>query len=624
MPLDPSRPSLARLPEPVVRLVLDFLQLLAPQTIPAVALSASSLYEQARYVEHKLVRVNVDESGHALDRLRLIERLGQLAAVRTLQISGRKYDAGEEIEKVLARLEALIPAMTGLDHLHWNVCSSEPPRLVGNLGQIEIRRTAVPIPEPILEAMRSEARLHTTVMCSDKRESHLQARAALDRLAESQSLYSLSICIIFIDEQDCLLTMRALKRVLLSCPNLRRLPSLYAWYRARPCDARGPPQDGPYIGLGFANGERPPALEELGMGQWPFGWEASPAHRGYPEKGYEWTYWAETFDWSRVVRLCPQPIFLDWEPRVAAKFTSLKEISRDGSEPGLDEFFEHLTAPLELIKLPCWASGKERDLEIMERFGSTLKELEIHRPEPSRRHERFMTAADAARLSKSLVCLERLTLDVLRDEDAQDWPYETLAAVATFPSLRTVKLCFARDPGRASAPSLTFAAAGRLFAYLRERNGNIREVTVGADEGRRDEVEFVCRMAYAGESPEAGGRVDVSCAHLGDRLNAEVRRLVEQTSVKRPDVESLDADGVRVWVALQGPLSDEERAAWEEADRLRRARAAKWKKVQDLRGLVSSDPARRQMSRRTVLGMFPCTKKTGGDEDSILGPIERV
>lgn len=594
VPLDHAKPSVAKLPEPVVRLILDFLHLLSPRTIQAVSLLSSSLYEQARYAQHKLVRINLDETGHVLDRLNLIERLAQLPAIRTLRIHSRKYSESEdEKNKVLSRLAAILPSMAGLCHMHWDVRCSGPPEIVGMLGQIAVRQTSVPIPEPILAALHHEARLHTFVLCSEKKESHLQARTFLSRLAGSQSLHALSIRVIFIDEQDCLQTMHALKKVLLSCPNLTRIPNVHVWYPQKPCNAYSPPDDGPYFGLGFSNGEKPPALEELGLSHYPWGWEGSPAYRGYPEKGYEWSYWAERFDWSRLVRLCPVPDFLALE--MAPRLTNLKEVIIQGSEPGLPEFFDNLTSPLEVIELPSWSPDNKRNLEIMDRFGATLKQLAIHQSELSWRDKNFVTVTDATHLSKSLLHLEHLSLDMLRNEDSQEWPYGILSAIATFPRLRTVNLCFSLRAGAASVPSLTVSAARHLFGYLRDRNQSIERVTLYVGElsvhndrkmpdlcwGSRNEVLFVCKMVYQGESPEAGGQLHVSCPHLSMEMNEQIRLLDQQADRKRPDLESLDGDGLRIWVALKGPLSEDEWKIWETAEQHRKKsveKGMKWHK----------------------------------------------
>lgn len=423
-PLDPSRPSIAQLPEHVVRRILAWLHNIRPDAVRTVALLSASLYQQARSVQHSEVHVDLDKSRYVLDRLDLIQRLAQLPVVRILRVNGYKYndcnDGQGRSTQILARLAALLPSRTGLRHLHWRVGSTIRRPLSG-----APKRTAVPIPAAILAALPSKSRLHTSVFCTETREehilaAHLQVRMFLQRLAACQNLCTLHVQITFIEEEHCLRTMRELKKVLMSCPNLTRLPRVDVWYPRGGYSGYGPPLgDGLYCGLGFSNGERPQPLTVLGVGDYPWGIEGAPNYQGYPADSskYEWDYWIDFFDWSRLERLH------DTDPRltrrIASKLTNLRELVLEEQRGHLEAgFADDITAPLELISLTGW-HHINRKLESISRFGTTLRELKLHEPESRWEDEdhAYITVTDLVYLSKSLPHLEHLRLDILRDKE---------------------------------------------------------------------------------------------------------------------------------------------------------------------------------------------------------------
>ncbi|KAK7421103.1 hypothetical protein QQZ08_010107 [Neonectria magnoliae] len=214
VPLDHARPSVAQLPDPIIRRILTFLHDIRREDLQTIASLSSSLYEQVRCVQHSYVHCDLDKNEHVLDRLHLIGRLGQFPAIRTLKVSGRKCEKGqEESNEILARLAVVMPAMTGLRDLAWEVgCTGPDDRK---------RATVMPLSTSILAALPLGLRLRTSVFYNESTFLH--------RLASSQSLYTLSVEVTFVDEQDCVETMRALKTVLLSCPNLTRLPMIDVW-----------------------------------------------------------------------------------------------------------------------------------------------------------------------------------------------------------------------------------------------------------------------------------------------------------------------------------------------------------------------------------------------------------
>ncbi|KAH6886290.1 hypothetical protein B0T10DRAFT_607986 [Thelonectria olida] len=586
VPLDPAK---AQLPDLVVRRILTFLHEMSPEELCKIASLSSSLYIPARYTQHAHVHIDLDKSRHVLDRLQLITRLGQLAAIRTLEVKGYAFDHGDnKSSEILARLDTMVRAMTGLRRLDWHVSWTE----VLWTGELDSRRrTSVPIPMPILAALPAELCLYTSVTCHNTTESHAQAREFLRRLAGNQSLRVLSIKAVFIEEQVCLELMRPLKKVLLSCPNLTRIPNMNIWYLNEGCEGYGPPgSNGLYCGLGLTDSDKPLALEELGIEHYPWG---VPAWRGYPAKGYpfEWNFWAEELDWSRLVRLhdAGHPLF---QSLLAPKLTALKELLLEDFSWLEADFIQDITAPLELLSLSTWNRVNSKP-DLIDRFGTTLRHLKMHQPEHSwnRADHTFVTTPDVVHLSKSLPHLEHLALDIRRDEDRQEWPYEMLDAISAFPRLATVELWFPLGRERpAPTPLLTAASARHLFRYMRERNENIKKVMLhsgapvpsigwtwmGAynDEptwAMHSTISLVCNMVYNGEGPEeeGGGWISVSCPDMTADMNRQLHRMSQQTDRELPDPVKLNRAELRLRVALDGPLDEAGWRAWENKNRPR-------------------------------------------------------
>ncbi|RYP63440.1 hypothetical protein DL771_009293 [Monosporascus sp. 5C6A] len=603
VPLDQARPSVAQLPDHIVRHILSFLQDLRPEDILKVASLSSSLYEQARYVQHRVVHINLDKRRHIHDCLDLIMCRGLLPAIRTLKVSGRDYDELlKEGNEILTRLADMLPGMTGLRDFDWQVGRTT--------GQHDPKdTTAVPIPAPIMELLPPELRLHTSVFCKHSKESHAQAREFLDRLTNNKSLRTLSVQIRFIEEQDCLETMRVLRKVLLSCPNLTRLPLLDIWYPTGGCYSYGPPlMGGLYCGLGLSNGERPQPLEELGMSHYPWGIEGASHCQGYPERGFEWDYWAETFDWSRLIRL--NHINSCLVPAITPKLTGLRELKFKVFSWDEAGFLGEIASPLEILSIPGWYRVDNKPNPI-NRHGATLRKLKIHKPERewwTNRHS-FITAPDLVQLSNGLPHLEELAIDIARDENANKWPYGVLDAIARFPILRTVELWFplGNEPP-APRPLLTVSSARHLFSYLRERNESIQRLILHSGAplppslleiallgnkpswAMHNSVTFVCNMVYDGDAEE--GSLSVTCPDLSTDMNAQLRRLAQQADQGRMDPRELDGDRIRLQAALDGPLTMDEWEAWQDEQHVR------WHKA--------------YREQNTVLGRF------------VIGPFKRV
>ncbi len=538
----------------------------------------------ARYVQHRIVHINLDQSKHARGRLDILLRNLLLPAVRVLEVSGSRQNPQLQEEgegnEILTLLAGMLPGMAGLRDLHWHVRSKTDTSL------FRPTEAMVPIPLSMLDHLPSQVRLHTSVTCEDTYEFHNQAyaREFLARLVDNQNLFSLSVRISFLDEHECRETMRALKRVLLSCPNLVSIPSLYVWYPSGPQYhgvAEGPTLGAPYCGLGLSGCERPPALEELGIDMYPWGHEVSGWYCiGYPEKGAESHYWAETFDWSRLLRL--NDINSDLALKIAPKLTHLKEVvfgERCGAlweERKLTAtFLDEIPTALELLSIPSWSHVDYKPSPIT-RHGAELRKLKMHRVEKWWTTDSLVTDKDLVDLCNGLPHLEELAIDIARDKNGNDWPYSALDIIARFSCLRTVQLWFELGNGRPAPPTphLTVFAARQLFGYLRERNKNIQCLKLGSRAPSaapywfrshpcwevQNSISFVCEVSIR-DGDAAEGFIRVTCPDLSREMNAELGHLVKGNRKERRGL-SEDVTRLPLKVALDGPLPIDEWTAW--------------------------------------------------------------
>lgn len=565
IPLVRGKPSIAHLSNDIVRCILNFVQDSSAEDVLKMASLSSSLYLQARYVQHRVVYINLDKRRYVRDRLELILRYGLLPAIRTLELSGNNHDELLEEERgILALLADMLPAMTGLRDLDWKVG----------------RKTAVPIPKYILETLHPSTHLHASLICDcdtdDDSQSHTQAREFLSHITNNQNLFTLSVRIVFIHEEECLRTMRALKTVLLSCPNIRRIPMMDVWVPRNRCWGYAPALHAPYCGLGLSNGERPPALEEIGISEYPWGHNEihplSSFARGYPEKGIERDYWVETFDWSRVVRLNDVTPYLAL--LIAPKLTHLKEIVYVGQVCwDMTELLNEISSPLERLTITSW-SDVANNPDSITRHGANLRQLKMHLSGAMRPVANFMTDRDLIPLCKGLPRLEELEIDIARNEIANDWPYESLNAISRLPCLRTAELWFElgtnHDP--APTPILTMSSAHHLFSYLRERNKTIQRLILHSGcplylsvDGilgwsMQNSMTFACTMTYPCDAE--GGVISVTCPNLTKELNTQLASLAKVDN-DWVNSKELDAKRVPLKVALEGPLAVDEWRAWQ-------------------------------------------------------------
>lgn len=585
VPLDPERTSLGMLPYHIILLILRFIQDSSPGDVRKIAALSSTLYEMARYVQCHTLNINLQQSSIAHNRLDLLSRNLLSPAVRSLKVYGGKRNIRMQDEgvadEILTQLANMLPDMTGLRDLHWHVKSEKNSSV---LGRFEPMEATVKIPLSIIHHLSPQVRLHTSVTCEDTpiKMNQGNARELLSQLTENKNLFSLSVEIRFWEELECRKTMHLLKDVLLSCPNLVRIPMLDVWYPHGP-SYHGPAdklmRQAPYCGLGFFDGESPPALEELGINQYPWGERHSElSHRGfcfcseYPERGSEQHYWAQNFDWSQLQRL--NGIDHDLALDIAPKLTHLKEVVGQNAN-----FLQTIPTMLKLLDIPYW-SRVDWKPDSITRHGAELRKLRIHGYPQSWITERLLNDEDLLTLCNGLPHLEELAIDVAIDSKASDWPYSSLEIIAKFRSIRVVSLWFelGEESVTPPAPALTVLAARQMFEYLHTRNRNIRRLEVdsrasstagGLYYGEYHQYSweakrcrrFVCEIqTYDCDS----ARLSVTCPDFSDEMNLELDRLATENGEERRAIYN-DSRDLLLKVAIDGPLSLDEYSAWDQS-----------------------------------------------------------
>ncbi|KAH8765136.1 hypothetical protein BGZ57DRAFT_901747 [Hyaloscypha finlandica] len=564
IPIYPERPSIAQLPDEALRLILSYVDDIDLRTLATIN---STLYEKARYVQHHTVAIDLGQHRHALSLLDILERNRLQPAVRVIELSGGSYT--QEDDDILVRLADLMSAMTGLRDLHWSCLGTFP----------HILRDRIP----------AQTRLHVSI--TGRGGTDDQVRERFMALVGNQNLFSLSVHLGLQIEFVCSEKMRALKEVLLSCPRLTRIPLLYVGPIITPPHGmgEGPSFGAPYCGLGFSGGEKPLALEELGVTMYPWGREPTPHLvsikavycAGYPEKGSEVDYWAEKFNWTQLRKLNDIPKVL--APKIAPKLTHLKEVVLEEEYWDKSEFLEGIPTVLEVLSIPSWGHISNQPSPII-RHGAALRKLTIHRQESEHNPRIFLADTDLVVLCQSLPYLTELILDIARDTKKNAWPYSSLDIIAKFPSLKVVELWFELSNGWAASPTphLTVSAARELFNYLHQRSSNIQSLKLrsgipgrgppifgdpswgpsifgGPSWELQNSVYFLCKVSIC-DGDAADGYVIVTCPQLSTEMNAELTRLSKLSSKERGPANN--ATELSIKVALEGPLTMEDLKAW--------------------------------------------------------------
>lgn len=323
-PADPGRRSLCDLSEELILLIIDHLQDISPGSVVVLASANSFLYSKARYVQHRHVTIGIKPSKAANETayLRYLSSNGLLPAIRTL----RYADFVNEPEKYQfpQPLYDPIDRMTGLRDLHWEVH---------------------PIPASLLDKLKQRTRVRLHAVIRFITASHPQSRALslghIDALSGSPNLYSLRVNVNYVTAEESLETLRPLRGLLLSCPNLRKL-SLDVYQPRFGCQRYDLTAE--YCGLGLSGGERLPVLEELDVVEYPWGRDSSRfpyGVKGYPGKDeVEEEYWARHCDWSRLRRLAESKGSLAYQ--IAPQLTALDHVNfASGFHFGFPSIYKH-------------------------------------------------------------------------------------------------------------------------------------------------------------------------------------------------------------------------------------------------------------------------------------------
>jgi len=383
---DDMQPSLVKLNRDILIMIFDLLQETSKGSLQAVALVSIDFYHLAEHSRHRHLRLDLGPSTIAAsqNRLQHLERQKLLAAVRFLDVKdpgfttfkhGQQYIAdnssNENINQYTGCLDLirnLIPAMTGLKDVSWKSSAHGD----GN------------IPNTLLEALRSDSkvRLHAKVgtQTLPVRHGFTGPESNFHKLQNNTNLSKLEAEIVYKDDTDCLEATKPLKRILLSCPNIRSL-SLDISLPQSGCMVYGPPDK--YCGFGFVENEKLPPLEELAISAYLWGHEPSgvqdPVYGGqmigYPGKGSEMKYWTENFDWSRLRRL--KTAYVDFALKIMPMLTALKEVdfSGSGSDDDVVRFYQQCPTALEVIGAE---SLQSITLDGVLRHGRALRKLQLH------------------------------------------------------------------------------------------------------------------------------------------------------------------------------------------------------------------------------------------------------
>ncbi|KAK4541981.1 hypothetical protein LTR36_007181 [Oleoguttula mirabilis] len=484
---DSGRPSIIALGTDILTVIVDCTYDIHPESVLSIALVTSYFHNLARYSQHRTVTFAVPNQGkppQAIhNRLEYLEKQGLLPAVRELEVD----KPANLSDDVLARLCTLMPHMTGLRDIKWPDFAI-PPGLLA-----------------ILRASSSNVRLHTQLGTPYGR---VKKNTNLYTLPSNPNLCSLQVRVEYTNAPSCLAITQPLKQILLTCPNLLSLTLDLSLPRSG-CVVYGPPTE--YCGFGFTDEERPlAALEELVLVGYPFGrvprgagsqgethfFGGLPNWIGYLGSGPEVDYWANAFDWSRLRRL--ETADADFALALMPKLGALKDVvlSKVWHEEQSVRFYQEVLAELESIAVPKMACiGVDGIL----RHRCTLRRLRVHQDEDYRGiwRQDAITTAQLREIRDACPLLEELGLDVARPNN--DWPWDLLDVLATFPRLRRLAIWFEVGLDNREAPIqpyVTFSAAAMLYHHLCGHSPRRREQQASS---RLKELEI-----HAGSPPPMG------------------------------------------------------------------------------------------------------------------------
>ncbi|KAB5562771.1 hypothetical protein GE09DRAFT_759274 [Coniochaeta sp. 2T2.1] len=559
---DSNRRSLTDLSDEILLLIIDHLQDVSPKSVINLAMVSSRFYGKARYVQHRDESIDVQKAANEIRYLEYLESAGLLPAIRTVRFKNL-WRHEPSMSEDLASLSQLLDQMTGLRDVLW--------------GDVDVNypvNVQYPILGSLLQSLKLRPQIQLHVAVTSWSLTTPASLLNISILTSSANLRSLRVDVEYVHSFECLETVRPLKRLLLSCPNLRKL-SLDIHLPQGGCIYHELTRD--YCGLGFFKGEKPPALEDLEIVAYPWGHQSSNwgyGSVGYPEKGTEQDYWAEHFDWTRLRRLVLPDASL--AQKVSQKLTSLKEIGflpdvHPRPIPVYDRqaaasFLREVAATLESITAP--QRFMRDSMTPILRHGLSLRKLALMRRPSSRDHwgDHAISNEHLFRLRDGLPHLEELAVSVANNaHNHEHWAYDTLDILAGFQSLRWLKLSLelAIPEGKFDTPAppyLTMSSAELLFRYLREHSRgeppSLQRLDVSTGEASvcdlwldANSTSFiVCKVP--GDAGKEGS-VKVTCTKLGEERNQRMRRIVRRE--KQPS--SVDLAKVDFKVALDGPMS---------------------------------------------------------------------
>ncbi|CAJ2503513.1 Uu.00g109070.m01.CDS01 [Anthostomella pinea] len=535
-------PSLMDLGHDILVMIVDLLQDASPSAVSSIGLVNAYLRSIALYSQHRLLTFKATKTSEMFHRLEVAEKHELLPAIRRIEVTGF---SGSSTLSALSALSALCDILQKMPGLRDFVIQRS------HYTPLKVLKTLQELPRVRLHAAIRE-NLHQTRI-----NAAIAARENVHRVEKfygCPNLYSLDVSLWYGSSakaaEDCLEITKPLKKVLLSCPNLRIL-GINMWQPENTCIEEHPPAE--YCGLGFVDGERPPPLEELKILDYPFGkqdidgpenpvpYRLKESQIGYPIAGYEQDYWADNFDWSQLKRLRIGDMQLAL--RMAHKLTALREVAFIGESPpeSMKEFFPQVPAALESISVQNLACIGAEEIT---RHGATLRKLRLHEVEGWRspkRRENIIDVESLRAIRDHCPFIEDLTLDIPRDGD---WPYEMLDILASFPRLHTLMIVF--DVGGSTAediirPPVTYAGAQTVYKYLLKHTASRLprlHVVAGSPSNiglcygptpwwlPSYSTSFRCELSER-DDEAARGVFSVTCTQLSDMDNRILRQVVE-------------------------------------------------------------------------------------------------
>ncbi|ORY58781.1 uncharacterized protein BCR38DRAFT_446553 [Pseudomassariella vexata] len=513
--------SLAGLGNDVIFIILDMLQDESPGTVASMTLVSSYFYKKARYSQHRELSIDISQEIVTPKRLDYAANNGLLPAIRHLKVGGIRPRTRAEHD-TLSKLCRLIPSMSGLTYVTWDF--------------------TIPLEALVVIQERPGVRIHTNSW-----SSHIfhKDKNPIVHLRGNLNLHSLDIGTTYTGAEECLQTTQRLKCILLSCPNLRCLKLNLSLPSSRYIIYSEPSE---YCGFGFTNGERPPPLEELELDGYPWGyWTADTSsndpfrQHGYPLKGREEDYWAETFDWSQLKRLSTH--YSVFALQIMPQLISLRELDcRGWDHDRVKTFHLNVPAALESITVSSFAGI---GMDGLLRHGPKLKKLVIHQAEAcqGRWRDAVVDAKTLRNVRDACPLLVELGLDVGRDGS---WPYDILETLATFPRLRSLTIWFELGLGHNQdpvEPYVTFSEAVKLFKSIRDHSpaqpsrlqraeiisGSPPPIGLGLTAPsdfwpKQNSTSFVCTVSERDDEAERGV-FSVVCPNLKKEENEMLRKL---------------------------------------------------------------------------------------------------